>query len=324
MIMKSTWKAALTAAVLTVATAAGAQTYPTQSVTLVVPFAPGAALDTTGRMVAESLSEFLGQSVVVENRPGAAGNIGYSSVAKAPNDGYTVLLGYSATSACSPSLYPDLGWNPVKDFRPIAGIVRNVLMLTVHLSVPANTLPEFVEYLKQHPGEINYGSAGIGSLSHIAAEEFARATGTEMTHVPYKGAGELMADFLSGTLQFALLGASPIRQHVDSGKIKALAVAGMSRDRTLPDVPTTEEMGVPGFKAEGWIGLFVPAGTPNEVVEKLANGMEQVAGSVAFSERVVESGLEVQYFGPEAMASRVLQDLDECSDAIERAGITRE
>lgn len=312
------------AALLCASACAVAQSWPARPVTLLVPFPPGGAVDASARFLTEPLGKLLGQAVVVDNRAGAAGNIGYGIVARAPRDGHTVLVGYSATTACSPALYPNLTWDPLRDFAPVAMVAVSSLVLTVPANFPAKTLPEFFAYAKQHPGEINYGTSGVGSLAHIATEMIAQQSGTKLVHVPFKGTGDLMPSLLSGQIQLSLQGPPAIRQHVQSGKLKALAVTSAARDPILPDVPAASEAGLPGFAVEGWMGLFVPAGTPAATIAKLSEAVKRATDQPEVRERAQGAGVDVRYLGPDAMAARVRKDIEDCRNTIRSANIKLE
>lgn len=303
---------------------AQSQAWPAKPVTVLVPFPPGGAVDASARFLTEPLTRLLGQAVVVDNRAGAAGNIGYGVVARAPKDGHTVLMGYSATTACSPALYPNLGWDPLKDFAPVAMVAVSSLVLTVPPDFPAKTLPEFLAHAKKHPGEINYGTSGVGSLAHIASEMVAQQGGVKMVHVPFNGTGDLMPSLLSGRIQLSLQGPPAVKQHVQNGKLKALAVTSATRDPILPEVPTVSESGLPGYAVEGWMGLFVPAGTPAATIAKLADAVKRATEQPEVRQRAQAAGVDVRYLGPDAMAARVKKDIDECRATIKEANIKLE
>jgi tripartite-type tricarboxylate transporter receptor subunit TctC len=311
----------LATAVLCASVAAGAQSWPTKPVTLMVPFAPGGSVDQAGRLMADSLTRILGQPFVVDNRPGAAGNIAYAMVARAPKDGSSVLVTYSATTSCSPALYHKLNWDPVKDLTPVGMVMVSSVVFAVPASLPVNTLPEFVAYLKQHPGELNFGSSGIGSQAHIVGEMFQQETGTKIVHVPFKGSGDLMPSLLSGRIQMAVATPSAVLPFLQAGKLKALAVTSSSRDPILPQVPTATELGIPVVN-EGWIGLALPAGTPSQVISRLSVALKSMTDSPEFRQHAKAAGLEVQYLAPEATAARVRKDIADCGTAVRQAGIT--
>jgi tripartite-type tricarboxylate transporter receptor subunit TctC len=314
-------KYSILAAFLCTSAGIKAQSYPNKPVTLIMPFSPGAAADATARTIADALTKTLGQQFIVDNRPGAAGTIAYGLVARGPKDGYRILVAYSATTACSPALYPELTWNPEKDFIPIGMFATSPLVIAVSASLPVTTLGEFVEYIRKHPGEVNYGTSGIGSMAHLAAEQLQQKTRTEMTHIPFKGSGEVLPNLLSGVVQAVLTAPPSIKSQVQAGRLKALAITSHSRDPSMPEVPTVGEAGIPGVEFEAWYGLFAPAGTPKQVVDALADGLKRATDSPAYRQQAKVLGVEVLYNGPEATAARVRHDLQECTATVRNAGI---
>ena len=247
---------------------AHAQTFPTKPITLVVPAPPGGVVDATGRLLGEAMSRQLGQPVVIDNRGGASGNIGYSHVARAPGDGYTLLTSYSAFHLGNPSLFPKPGWAQ-SDFVPIAMAAVATNVIAVHPSIPANTLGELIAYLKSNPDKVSYASQGSGSLAHVGTEIFKAQTSTSILHVPYRGSGPAIQDMLSGQVQLFITTPPSVMQHIQAGKLKGIAVTGKSRHPGLPQVPTTAEAGLPGFELEGWVALFAPAGPTQSRVQIL-------------------------------------------------------
>jgi tripartite-type tricarboxylate transporter receptor subunit TctC len=303
---------------------AGAQSYPARPVTMVVPFAPGGAVDVSARLIAEPMGKLLGQQVIVDNRAGASGNIGYAVVARAPKDGYSVLVGYSSTHACNPVLYSNLTWDPQKDFMPIGMFAVSTLLITLNPSVPARTLPELIAYMKANPNKISYGSSGMGSLVHITGEIFQQKTGTKMVHVPYKGQGQVLTDLLSGQVQLTFGGPPTVMQYVQTGKLRAIATTSLTRLPSLPDVPTANESGVAGMEVEGWMGLFVPAGTPPQAVATLVDALKRSTERPDIQQRTRATGLEPGFLGPEGVVARVRREADECKTVVRNAGIRLE
>jgi len=247
-----------------------AQTYPSKPITLVVPNPPGGFVDASARILSDALAKVTSQSVVVDNRGGGSGNVAYAAVARANPDGYTLLNSYSAYHVGNPNLSPKLPWAQ-KDFAPVALITVATNVIAVHPSVPANNLKEFISYVKANPGKLSYASQGNGSLSHIGTEMFKMQTQTRMVHIPYRGSGPAIQDVLSGQVQVFITTPPSVMGHVQAGKLKGLAVAGKARHPGLPTVPTTAEAGLKGFELEAWIGIFAPAGTPTDVVNKLSS-----------------------------------------------------
>jgi tripartite-type tricarboxylate transporter receptor subunit TctC len=281
-----------------------AQAYPSRPVTLVVPNPPGGLVDTSARLLGDSLTKVLGQPVVIDNRGGASGNVAYGLVARAPADGYTLLTSYSAYHVGNPWLSAKLPWSD-KDFTPVALITVATNVIAVHPSVPANTLQEFVAYLKKNPGRLSYASQGNGSVSHIGTEMFKSQTGTSMVHIPYKGSGDAIRDVLSGQVQVFMSTPPSVMQHVQSGKLKAFAVTGKTRHPGLPNVPTTAEAGLKGFELESWVAIFAPAGTPPEVVQKLTTGIQQALATPEAKSRADAAGIEIRYLPPAQLADMV-------------------
>jgi tripartite-type tricarboxylate transporter receptor subunit TctC len=246
---------------------AQAETYPARPVRWVVPQAPGGAADISARLMGQWLSERLGQPFVIENRPGAGGNIGTEAVVTSPADGYTLLLAGSF-NAIGATLYDKLNYNFIRDIAPVAGIMRNPLIMEVNPSVPAKTVAEFITYAKANPGKLNMGSAGNGSPQHMAGELFKMLAGVNIVHVPYRGAAPMLTDLLRGELHVAFDPMLSSLEHVKAGRLRALAVTTGTRSEALPDIPAMGEI-VPGYESSGWVGLGVASKTPSEIIEKL-------------------------------------------------------
>lgn len=270
-----------------------AQDYPSHPVRVIVPFSPGGAVDGPIRVMAQEMSKRLGQSVVVENRPGAGATIGSDAVAKAQPDGYTLLLA-SQTNAISATLYPKLSFDPIADFAPISLIGREPGVIVVHPSLPVKTLRELIAYVKARPGQVDYASSGNGSGQHLFTALLCSQTGMQMNHVPYRGSGQATADLLGGQVQLAIPGLAGMLGHIRTGKLRALAVTGARRAPQLPDVPTVSEAGVPGYEAYVWMGLLAPKGTPASIVDRL---QREVVAALATS--------EVQHYMAEASIEAV-------------------
>ena len=291
------------------APAALAQAFPSKPITIVVPNPPGGVVDSSARLAADPLARLLNQAVVVDNRGGASGNIAYQFVARAPKDGYTLLASYSAYHVGNPAMFPKLPWEQ-KDLVPVALIAAATNVITINPSLPATDLKSFIAYLKQNPGKVNYASQGNGSLSHVGTELFDQTTQTEMTHVPYKGSGPAIQDVLGGQVQVFITTPPSVMGHVQTGKLKALAVTSKTRHPMMPDVPTTAEAGLPGFELEAWVGLFAPAGTPPDVIAKLSESVKQVLAQPETKKRADTLGIEPRYLGPEALAALVKKDTE--------------
>jgi tripartite-type tricarboxylate transporter receptor subunit TctC len=267
-----------------------AQPYPSKTVTLVVPFPPGGGTDIGARVVAQKLSEKWGQTVIVENKPGAAGNIGLDFASKAAPDGYTILMGNIGTTAINPSLYTNLSYNPDKAFTPITLVAELPLALVATTGLPANTLAELFAAAKATPGEITYGSSGAGGSPHLAAALMESDAGLKLVHVPYKGGGPMMQDVIGGHIKIAFATVLEASGHIKSGKVKALAVSSIKRSVSLPDVPTIAEAGIPGFNSISWIGLLAPAGTPDTIVAKIADDVRAILAVPDVRERLTAQG----------------------------------
>ena len=267
-----------------------AQSFPSRPVNLVVPFPPGGGTDTGARILAEQLSKRWGQPVVVENKGGAAGQIGADSVAKAKPDGYTLLLGNIGTQAINPSLYAKLPYDADKAFAPVSLVAELPLAMMVNPALPAKTASEFIALAKSKPGQLSYSSSGSGSAPHLAAEIFKDQTGTFVLHVPYRGGGPAIADLLAGHVQLSFMTVLEAMGQIKAGKLRALAVTGDKRVTAFPDVPTLAEGVIPGFNAISWIGLLAPAGTPQDVVDKIAADVRAVLADDAVKARFVALG----------------------------------
>ena len=280
------------------------QTFPSKPITLVVPAPPGGVVDATGRLLGEAMSRQLGQPVVIDNRGGASGNIGYSHAARATGDGYTLLTSYSAFHLGNPSLFPKPGWAQ-SDFVPIAMAAVATNVIAVHPSIPANTLGELIAYLKANPDKVSYASQGSGSLAHVGTEIFKAQTATSIVHVPYRGSGPAIQDMLSGQVQLFITTPPSVMQHIQAGKLKGIAVTGKSRHPGLPQVPTTAEAGLPGFELEGWVALFAPAATPVDVVNRLAAAVKASVETPDVISKAKAAGLEIRFLPPAALQELV-------------------
>jgi tripartite-type tricarboxylate transporter receptor subunit TctC len=300
---------------------AHAQDYPTRPIKLIVPFATAGVTDTSARIVAEKLSLELGQQVVVDNKPGAAGNIGTQMVANAEPDGYTLLLAYDGTLVINPSVYAKVPFDPVKDFASIGKIGDAVLMVVVNPKVAATKLSELQAVAKSTPGGLSYGSAGTGSTTHLAGEMLRQRTGMALTHVPYKGGGQAMGDAVSGVLPMnftAVAGAMPF---IKSGQLRPIAVASRQRAPALPDVPTFIESGLKDFEINSWVGLVAPARTPKPVLARLNQALNKVLGTAEMRERLNKLGIVAQPGTPEAFGQEIVRDLEKNKAIVKAADI---
>jgi tripartite-type tricarboxylate transporter receptor subunit TctC len=303
------------------ASLAFAQNFPDRPITLVVPNPPGGLVDTSARLLSEPLTRVIGQPVVVDNKPGASGNTAYQYVAKAKPDGYTLLISYSGYHVGNPALMDKLPWDPIKDFSPIALLTVSTNVIAVHPSIPVNNLKELIAYAKANPGKLNYASQGNGSVSHIGTEIFKQATGVDMVHVPYKGSGPAIQDVLAGQVQVFITTPPSVMQHVQSGKLKGLAVTGANRHPGMPNVPTTAEAGLPSFQLESWVALYAPAGTPAPIISKLTDSVKKSLALPEVKERADTAGVEVRYLNPQAMDALLKKELPYWNKAIKAANI---
>ena len=299
---------------------AQADAYPNKTITLIVPNPPGGLVDTSARLVGEPLARLTGQSVVVDNKPGASGNLAYANVARSAKDGYTVLVSYSGYHIANPILMDKLPWD-LKDLTPVGLITVATNVIAVHPSVPANNLKEFIAWAKQNPGKLNYASQGNGSVSHIGTEIFKQQTGIDMTHVPYKGSGQAIQDVLAGQVQVFITTPPSVMGHVLSGKLKALAVTGKIRHPQLPQVPTASEAGLTGFELESWVALYVASGTPKEVVQKLSADVKRSMELPETKQRGDAAGIEVRYLTPDNTNKLLDRDTASWAKAIKAGNI---
>ena len=290
---RDTLTAGLIGLALAIAGPAQAQTWPSQNIRLVVPFPPGGSTDVLARRLAEGLRERLGQTVIVENRGGAGGTIGSEFVAKSTPDGYTLLMGVTGSHGVAPSLYPNLGYQPQRDFAPISLLVSAPLVLVVNPEVPAKTLKDFIALAKAQPDTLTYGTPGNGTSMHLTGVTFDLQAGTKLIHVPYKGSAGALTDLLSGQIKSMFGDLLVVLPQIRAGKINALAVTSRDRNPLLPDVPTMAEAGLPGFEVLSWQGLFAPAGTPPAVVERLSKEVRAVMESKDVKEFFAAQGFLV-------------------------------
>lgn len=316
--------ATLVAAVLiggpALAQAPGASGYPVKAVRVIVSYAPGGATDIVARLVAQKLTERMGRSFIIDNVTGAGGVIGDSAVARAAPDGYT-LLGTSSTFAINPAVVAKLPFDPIKGFTPIALVARAPFMLVVHPSVPAKSVRELVALAKANPGKLDYASAGQGTAVHLAVELFCSLAGVKMMHIPYKGSGLALIDLLSGQVQLTFANVLSSRAHVQSGRLRALAVSSAKRSAVLPELPTVSESGVPGYDTASWYGYLAPAGTPQPIVQRLNAEIIQGIKSPDMSERLATDGAEPAGGTPDDFGQFVASEIMRWRTVVQAAGI---
>jgi tripartite-type tricarboxylate transporter receptor subunit TctC len=314
--------AAGAAALPTFTRTAAAQAYPSRPVRWIVGFAPGGGNDLVARLVGQRLSERLGQAFVIENRPGAAGNLAADTVIHARPDGYTLLL-VSSNNATNAALYDNLGFDFLRDIAPVAGIGRTPLVMAVNPSVPAKTLPEFIAYAKANPGKVNMGSAGTGGIGRLAGEQFKMMTGVDMTHVPYRGNGPALTGLLGGEVHVLFPSLASALEFVSTGKLRALAIAGAERAEKLPALPTVAES-VPGFEASTWYGVGAPKGTPASIIDKLHAEIDAVLAEPQLKTRFSELGNVAVPMTPAAFGEYVAGETKKWRKVVKFAGIKPE
>ncbi len=301
-----------------------AATFPDRPLRMVVPWSPGGGSDVSGRIVAGKLTESLGQQVIVDNRPGAAGNLGTAIAARAPADGYTILLADTGFST-GISLYGNPGYHPLKDFAAVGLAATTPIVAVVHPSVAANSVKELIALARAQPGKLNAGSGGTGGSVHLALEMFQLQTGTKLVHVPYKGSGPAVIDLAGGLVQVMFSTAPPVVPMIKAGRVRALAVASATRSTFLPDVPTMKEAGLPDFVADNWYGVLVPTGTPRAVIERLHGEVTRAVTQADARERFAGAGLEAKASAnPQEFAAFVQGDVARWAKVIKQADIRLE
>jgi tripartite-type tricarboxylate transporter receptor subunit TctC len=300
-----------------------AKTYPVKPIRLIVPFPAGASSDVVGRMLAQKMSEQLGQQVVTENRAGAGGNVGIASAAKSPPDGYTLVIATSSI-AVSPSLYLNPGYDALRDLVPVARLTSIPNILLVHPSVPAKTLQEFIRLARAHPGKLNYGSGGAGTTNHLANELLKHLAKIDMVHVPYKGVTQAMSSMITGEVDEVIMPVSTALAQIRAGKVRPLAVLTEKRIAALPDVPTGIEAGVPGFVMPLWYGMFAPAGTPRDIVSRLSRELTSALEAPDLRERLAALGVEPWPGTSEELEKLLREDIERYGTVARSAGLRRQ
>jgi len=300
--------------------AAHAQDFPNHPIRVVVPYSAGGASDAPMRVIAQELSRQLGQQVVVENKPGMGAMVGAEMAAKAAPDGYTLLLA-SNPQVIGPSLYGKLTFDPVEDFAPISLFAREPAVLVVHPSFPAKTLQEFVAYVKERPGQVDYASSGNGSAQHLFMAMFLSGANLKMSHVPYKGSAQVTTDLLGGQVKVGMPGLATMAKHIKEGRLRALAVTGSTRSPLLPDVPTIEEAGYPGFSAYVWNGLVAPKGTPRPVIDRVRKELDVALQTPNVRNFMQGAALETLSMSPEDFGVFLRQERDRAAKTIKEAGV---
>ena len=297
-----------------------AQDYPNRPVRWIVPFAPSGPTDIMSRAVAEKLSQRLGQQVVVDNRPGAGGNIGAEVVAKSAPDGYTLMIGHVGTHAINLALYPKVGFDPVRDFTPITLIATLPLALVVHPSVPAKDVKELIAYARAHPGQLNFASAGNGGPTHLTGELLKTSAGIAIVHVPYKGNAAALLDLVAGRVQMMFSNMLTSMPHVRAGKLRAVGISSAKRSPQAPELPTVAESGLPGFESVPWYGVLGPAGMPRALVAKLNAEISRALSAPDMRERFVAQGIDLQSSTPDEFAALIKSEIVKWRKVVREAG----
>lgn len=311
--------ATLSAATLLIALPASAESqYPAKTIEMVVPFPPGGGADTTGRIIASALSDKLGQQVVVINKPGAAGTLGTTYVARAKSDGYTVLLGQVNSNAITPAVYNSLSYDMSKDFEPVGYIGYSPTVLVAKPDIHVSSVKELVALAKKEPATLFYASDGKGAAANLAGELFKQITGTDITHVPYKGSSPAVVDIMAGNVDIGFFTLPATLPNIKTGKLKALAIVRPSRQAELPDVPTFSEAGYPKFQVQNWYGLLAPAGTPDEAIGKLNTALQQTLAEKDVVDKLARLGIEAGEAGtPPTFATFIKNEIDKYSQVVE-------
>jgi tripartite-type tricarboxylate transporter receptor subunit TctC len=311
----------LVAAAVSLPALAQNSSFPQRPVRIVVPYTTGGSNDVIARLLAQQLQEAWGQPVVVENKPGAAGNIGASDIAKSAPDGHSLLLTNINIVSMNPGLIANMPFDPQKDFAPISLLGTTALALVVHPSVQANNVRELIDLARKGPGRLNYASSGNGSPQHMSAEMFKAMTKTSLTHIPYRGAAPAVNDLLAGQVQVTVGVVNQLIPHIRAGKLKALGVTTRKRLVQMPDVPTLDEAGVPGYESEIWLGLAAPAGTPPAIIEQINQAIRKAMASADVIGKLQAQGIDAMVSSPDQMRQRGLEDLKRWGDIIRTAGI---
>src|SRR5687768_4507857 len=301
---------------------AGAQAYPNKTVRVIVPYAPGGNTDFTARVIATKLTEVFGQQVVVENRPGGATNIGSELVAKAPPDGYTMLMG-GASNAINMSLYKKLPYDTLRDFAPVILCVKGANVLAVHPSLPAKNLKELIALAKAQPGKLNFASSGLGSSNQMAGELMKMMAGINIVHVPYKGNAPALTDLLGGHVEMIFNGVPSVLPLIQSGRVRGIAIGSLKRFPALPNLPTFDESGLKGYEATTWFGLLAPAKTPKEIVSRLNGDVDKALKSADLKERFLNDGLEPMGGPPEAFAKFIRSEIDKYAKVVKATNLQK-
>ncbi len=318
--MNSLCRALLAIGVALAAAGASAQTYPSKPIRVIVPFPPGGGTDIIARDVSQKVAALTGWTLVVDNRPGAGGNLGVEAVAKSPPDGYTLVLGQTSNMAINATLYPKLPYDPQKDLAPIVLVAQAPLVLVTAAGSPFKTLDDVVKAAKSKPGAINFASPGNGTVAHLTSELFQKAAAIKLQHIPYKGAAQALTDVISGSVELYMSSVPTLLAQIRQGKLRALAVTSAKRVDDLPDVPTIQELGYPGFDASTWFGFLAPAGTPNEIVAKLNAEFNRALQQPDLRKKLADQGAEPIGGTPAQFAALIRNDIVRWGKVVKESG----
>ena len=307
-----------------IAGAATAQTWPSRPLRFVIPFTPGGGADFAGRVIARELSDEFKQPVVVENRAGAGGTIAPDNVAKSPADGYSMVLGHVGGIAVAPHMYKKLPFDPIKDLAPVAPVVNGLSVVVVNPALPVKTVRELIAYAKANPNQLSFGSAGTGTDTHLAGELFKTMTGTNMTHVPYKGGAPAMLDLIAGNVQLSFASVASTIGYIQTGRLRALGMTGVKPFEGLPGVPTVSESGVPGYEINNWYGIFVPAGTPEDIIRRLNAAVIKAVQNPEVRAKLIAAGLEPMWSTPAEFSAYVRSETTKWGKIVRDSGATAE
>jgi len=299
---------------------AQAENYPSKPIKMIVPFSVGGTTDILARIIGQELTKAWGQQVIIDNRPGAGGNIGADLVAKSAPDGYTLVMGTVGTHAINASLYKKMPYDTVKDFAPITLVAAVPNVLVVHPAVPAKSVKELIEYAKANPGKLSFASSGNGTSVHLSGELFKAMAGVSMTHIPYKGSAPAIIDLMGGQVQLMFDNMPTALPHVKAGRLRALAVTSAKRSPAMPDLPTIAEAGVAGYEAESWFGVLAPAGTPSAIVTKLNGEIVRILGLPEIKERLLSQGAEPVGNSPEQFAAHITAEMAKWGNVVKASG----
>ena len=311
----------IVAAVLALAAAGASAQYPEKPIRIIVPYTAGGTSDILARAIGQQLSESWGQPVLVENRPGANGNIGAALVARSPADGHTVLLADVGALCISASVYTGLAYDPARDLEPVVMVSYSPHVLGVHPSIPAHSVRELIDLAKSKPGRLNFATAGVGSAPHLAGIEFALRTGVKWTYIPYRGGSQAVADVVAGHADVLFNGMLATYPHVTGGRLRALAVSSAQRAPAAPDIPTVAESGLPGFETGSWQGVLAPAGTPRAIVDKLNAGIRRILATPELRRQLAEQGTEVRADSPDALREFMQTEIARWAKVVKEVGV---